>query len=111
MTSAHIIPYRTRPKTILVDSDELSIQPLLSPLTLRSANVHLIHFQGQTAKRTRMTRSRLENDLSADQLRWLSTGLFVLIIPAAYMMYRHYQSLKARYPPSEAGGKSKIKTT
>jgi hypothetical protein len=49
-----------------------------------------------------MARSRLDNDLSPDQIRWISIGLTILIIPAAYFMYRHYLSLKARYPDPPA---------
>lgn len=45
-----------------------------------------------------MARSRLDNDLSPDQIQWISIGLTIFIIPAAYLMYRHYKSLQARYP-------------
>lgn len=45
-----------------------------------------------------MARSRLENDLTDEQLRWLSIALAVFLIPTTYIMYRHYRSLKTRYP-------------
>jgi hypothetical protein len=45
-----------------------------------------------------MTRSRLDNDLSPEQIRWISIACTLVVIPAAYLMYRHYLSLKARYP-------------
>ena len=59
-----------------------------------------------------MARSRLDNDLSPDQIQWISIGLTVFIIPAAFMMYRHYKSLQARYPEAvevKAPGTSKTK--
>jgi hypothetical protein len=45
-----------------------------------------------------MARSRLDNDLSPEQIRWISIACTLVVIPAAYLMYRHYLSLKARYP-------------
>ena len=45
-----------------------------------------------------MARSRLDNDLSPEQIRWITIACTIVVIPAAYLMYRHYLSLKARYP-------------
>jgi hypothetical protein len=65
----------------------------ISHLHIKTVKSH----QHQLNKDT-MTRSRLDNDLSPDQIQWLTIGCFIVVIPAAYMMYRHYLSLKARYP-------------
>jgi len=45
-----------------------------------------------------MSRSRLDNDLTPAQINWITIGCTIVVIPAAYLMYRHYLSLKARYP-------------
>lgn len=48
-----------------------------------------------------MAGSRLENDLSESQLQWITLGVGLLLVPATFVMYRHYQSLKARYPSAD----------
>ena len=45
-----------------------------------------------------MAGSRLENDLTDEQLRWMAIALGVFLIPATYIMYRPYKSLQGRYP-------------
>ncbi|KAL7423408.1 hypothetical protein Q5752_000988 [Cryptotrichosporon argae] len=42
--------------------------------------------------------SRLQHDLTDAQLDLISLALFLALFPVAYMMYRHFRSLKERYP-------------
>ena len=56
-----------------------------------------------------MTRKELDI-VTAQQLEWLSVFIFIGLFPAAYFMYRHWQSMRRRYPnvPAAGGGKAKV---
>lgn len=58
-----------------------------------------------------MAGSRLENDLSESQLQWITLGLGLFLLPATFIMYRHYQSLKSRFPAAAPQPGAKVKIT
>lgn len=47
--------------------------------------------------------TRLEHDLTPEQLQYLTYGVAIAIIPMLYWMYRHIKSLQTRFPDAKVG--------
>ncbi|ORY35469.1 hypothetical protein BCR39DRAFT_509889 [Naematelia encephala] len=46
--------------------------------------------------------SRIDHGFSDDQVNLFSQILFIALFPIAYFMYRHFRSIRARFPPDLA---------
>jgi hypothetical protein len=54
--------------------------------------------------------SRVELPLAPETLDWIALIAFIGLFPVVYIMYRHFQSIRRRYPSDGAIGIGGVKT-